>query len=257
MNRVFLSLSVAVVLILTAVPQAQASSMLSLGVSGATVSCDNSTAAGVAACIAAGFSTVVGASGANAITFTGVVNGVQLGNVFLSSNNPGTPTIAFALDVKFDIRNNSGAARTLTVDFAINNFTQPVGPVFLSASQSANWTTSTAGDSQTFIAWERNTNDLVVPGGTAVATTVACVSPGGVTSPCGEQSPDTNVNVTAPFALTGRQVVTMAAGTVGTYSGTSTLSSVPQQAPEPASVLLIGTGVVLLAGGRQWRKRRN
>jgi hypothetical protein len=65
------------------------------------------------------------------------------------------------------------------------------------------------------------------------------------------------VNVTAPFAVTGRQIITMASGTVGSYSGTATLSVVPQQVPEPVSILLIGgTGVLLLAG-RRLRKNRN
>ena len=253
MKRACLGLTVAIVLALTAVP-AQASSFLSLTVSGTTSICDNSTAAGVAACLSAGFATVVGASGVNAITFTNqTVNGVLFGNVSLGSNNPGTPTIAFVLDSKGDVRNNSGAARAVTVDFAINNFTQPVGPAFLSASQTANWTTSTAGDSQAFTAWERNTNDLVVPGpaGSAAAT-ANCVSTGGVTSPCAQQSSDTAVSVTAPFALTGREVINMSAGTVANYSGTSTLSAIPQQAPEPSSILLLTTGMLLLVGRKHW-----
>jgi hypothetical protein len=255
MKRIFSASVFAAILALAVVPQTQASSLLSINVSGTIATCDNSTGAGVTACGAAGFTTALGASGINAITFTGTINGVQFGNIFLSSNNPGSPSLAFALDTKFDVRNNSGLARTLTVDFAINNFTQPVGPAFLSASQTANWTTSTAGDSQAFTAWERNTNDLVVPGPAgAAATTPNCVSPGGVTAPCGQGSPDTAVSATAPFALTGRQMVTMSAGTVGTYSGTSTLSAIPQVAPEPSSILLLGTGMLLLAG-RQRRKR--
>jgi hypothetical protein len=257
MKRVFGGLTLAVVLAGMAVPQAQASSLLSITVGGTTASCDNSTAAGVAACTAAGFTTSLGASGINAITFTGTVNGVLSGNISLGSNNPGTPAIAFVLDTKFDVRNNSATTQTLTVAFAINNFTQPVGPAFLSASQTANWTVTTAGDTQSFTAWERNTNDLVVPGpASSAASTIDCVSPGGITSPCAQQSPDTPVTVTAPFAVTGRQIVTMAAGTVATYTGTSTLSSTPQQAPEPTSVLLLGTGMLLLAG-RQWWKRNN
>jgi hypothetical protein len=154
------------------------------------------------------------------------------------------------------VQNNSGLARTLTIDFAVNNFTQPVGPAFLSASQTANWTVSSAGDQQSFQAWERNTNDLVVPGGTATAITPLCISPGGTTVSCSQSSPDTMVGVTAPFAMTGRQIISMAPGTVASYTGTSILSSIPQQVPEPASVFLLGTGVLMLAA-RQWRKRKN
>jgi hypothetical protein len=238
---------------------ANASALLIIDVSGTSVSCDNSTAAGVAACIAAGFQTVLGASGVNAITLASAltINGVLFGDINLGSNNPGTPLSAFALDTKSNVQNNSGAARTVRVDFAINNFTQPAGPAFLSASQTANWTTSTAGDQQSFQAWERNTNDLVVPGpATATAITALCISPGGSTSPCGQSSPDTAITVTAPFALTGRQVITMAPGTVGSYTGTSFLSSIPQQVPEPSSVFLLGTGMLMFAA-HQWRKRKN
>lgn len=258
MKKVLLALTVAVILTLTAAPQAHASAMLSITVSGTTVSCDNSTAAGVTACGMAGFTTSLNASGVNAITFVNqTVNGVLFGNVFLSSNNPGNPTNAFVLDTKFDVRNNSGAGRTVTVNFGINNFTNPTGPAFLSASQTANWTTTTAGDQQSFQAWERNTNDLVVPGGTAVATTALCVSPGGTTVACSQQTGDTAVGVTSPFALTGQQIIAMANGTVGSYTGTSNLASIPQtQVPEPSSVILLGTGMLFVAG-RQWRKRKN
>jgi hypothetical protein len=245
---------------LTAVPQARASALLTINVNGTIATCDNSTMAGVTACTVAGFQTVLGGSGVNAITLIAplTINGVLLGDINLGSNNPGTPLIAFVLDSKSNVQNNSGAARTLMVDYAINNFTQPAGPNFLSASQTANWTVTTAGDSQSFQAWERNTNDLVVPGpATATAITALCVSPGGVTVSCAQSSPDTAIVVTSPFALTGRQVITMAPGTVGNFSGTSILSAIPQPVPEPSSAfLLVGTGILMFAG-RQWRKRKN
>jgi hypothetical protein len=231
--------------------------MMMIDVNGTVASCNNSTAAGVAACTAAGFATSLNASGVNAITLIGplILNGVLFGDINLGSNNPGSALSAFVLDTKSNMQNNSGAARTVTVEFAINDFSQPVGPAFLSASQTANWTATTAGDQQTFQAWQRNDNLLVVPGG-ATAITPPCVSPGGITVSCAQSSPDTPVAVSAPFALTGRQVISMANGTVASYSGTSFLSAVPQQVPEPASVLLLGTGILMLAG-RQWRKRKN
>ena len=247
MKKVLFGLTVTVILVVSTAPQAQASAFLSVDVDGTGFGCDNSTATGVAACAAWGYVTSLGV---DAITYTG-----GIGTVELSSNSPGTPTLAFAQDVKMNFINNTGATRTITVDFAVNNFTQPVGLAFLVASQTANWTASTAGDQQTFQAWERNTNDLIVPGGTATAITPKCVS-AGATFSCSSQSADTPVGVTAPFALTGREVISMAVGTSGNFFGTSALNS-PPQVPEPSNVLLVGTGMLLLAGGRRWRKRKN
>ena len=137
MKKVLLGLTVTVILVLSTVLQAQASAFLSVDVGGTGFGCDNSTAAGVAACISWGYVTSLGV---DAITYTG-----SIGTVSLSSNSPGTPTVAFVQDVKMNFTNNSSAAQTITVDFAVNNFTQPVGLTFLVASQTANWTASTSG----------------------------------------------------------------------------------------------------------------
>jgi hypothetical protein len=231
-------------LALASVP-AGASSLLRINVDGTIVTCDNT-----AALCGAGFTTAIGS---NTIAFTGTINGVTFGSVNLSGNAPGGATVAFVLDSKFNLQNISGVTHTITVDFAENNFTQPVGAGFLNASQTANWTTSTAGDTQAFQAWLRNTNDLVVPGGTATAISPNCVSPGGLSQSCSSETLNVADAPTAPFALTGRQVITMAPGTVASYTGTATQTATP--IPEPASALLLGTGLVALA--RRLRRTRS
>ena len=250
----------AVLVILTALlsfaPQAQASSFLRIDVSGTTVVCDNS----VAAC-GAGFTTAIGS---NSIQFTGTINGVNFGGagivgVQLFGNSPGTSALAFVLDSATAVANVSGAARMVTIDFGQNNFTQPVGTGFLTASQTANWTLSTAGDNQAFTAWHRADNAFIIPGAGAGGTTAIaplCVSAGGNDS-CASQTPDVPGNPAAPFSLTGRQVISMAPGTIASYTGTSVLTAQPiTTVPEPGSMLLIGAGLLLLAGRQTLARRK-
>jgi hypothetical protein len=47
----------------------------------------------------------------------------------------------------------------------------------------------------------------------------------------------------------------MANGTIASYTSTNTLTAEPTRVPELSSVLLLGTGLLMLAG-RKWRKRR-
>jgi hypothetical protein len=201
-------------------------------------------------------------AGSSSIQFTGTINGVQFGTpgqvmgLQLTGNSPGTPAIAFVLDTKTSLSNVSAALHTITIDTGVNNFTQPVGTGFLHASQATNWTISTAGESQAFTVWLRNTNDFIIPGGTAVASTAACVSPGGLAQSCSEETTNVPVSPSAPFALTQREVITLAPGSVASFSATNALTATPiPTVPEPGSLVLLGTGVLLVAG-YQWRKRR-
>ncbi len=258
MKRAVLTLAIAAVMGLSFVSHVQASAFITIAVTGSpAVTCNNSSAVGVGLCTAAGFTTVLGGNSISAGALS--VGGYTLGSLNLTGNQPGNALTAFVLDSKFNVNHVSGfVTDTLTIDFGGNDFSLPAGPgLFLSSSQAANWTQSTAGDSQAFRGWGRDDNQLNAgPGGaTAVAITANCVSPGGLTASCASQSPDSNFNETTPFALTGQEIITTALGTTASYSGTVAANAQPQQVPEPTSLLLLGTSMLLLAGSRIRRRK--
>jgi hypothetical protein len=229
-------------LLLGSAQPAKASLFVSLSAGGTTLSCDNSTLANVGAC-SSGFSTSVNS---NLITFSGNIGGYSITSYGLTTNNPGTSTLGDVLDSAFNAVNNT-ASGALTIDFSTYNMTAPAGPtLYLSASQQAGWTISTAGDNQTFTGWGRPDNTPTIPGGGTGGGSVAlspCTSSGAPSAySCSNSANGGSFTKTgADYALTGQETITEAKGSQGTFG-----AQVDAVGPEPASFLIVGIGLVAL-----------
>jgi hypothetical protein len=238
-------------------PTAKADAFLSLQNGATLLSCNNSTAAGVAACTAAGFTTVLGSNG---IAFAGAVGGYAVFDLSLTSNSPGTPALGFATDTKTAVANISGGATALTVLFAVNNFALPAGsPLALSASQAATFVSAAAGSSQNFFGWGNSLNTLGAgPGNGVLVTTPDCVNPASAppANACSSAGVPVVFNRAGNFALNGREIINLNQGGVSNFQGTIAVTP-PSVVPEPGSLVLLATGLFGLVGGRRILRRRN
>jgi len=250
MKRSLLTVLGSTALLVAVSPAARADAFLSLHNDATTLTCNNSTAAGVTACTAAGFTTAVGS---NIITFSGIVGGYNVGLVTLVANSPGTAALATATDTKTNAT-NLGSVNPLQVAFAVNNFTLPGGnPLVLSASQSATFSTAAPLSSSAFTGFANAANTLAPGVGTADPTP-ACVNPVG--------APPANAcsSVGAPvlfvhggaYAISGMEDINLNVGGTGNFTGTVDVSPTP----EPGSLVLLATGLIgVVGGGRRMRRR--
>jgi hypothetical protein len=165
------------------------------------------------------------------------------------------------LDTKTAVTHVSGTDSAM-INYGVNGFTAPVGSGTLSASQSGTLTTGAAGGNETFRSWERNDNGLTAgpAGATAVSTTNTCTfaaSAPPVGACFGPTATIGSPTVTAPFALTSEEIITTPVGSISNWTGTTALTATqpPPTIPEPSTVLLLGSGMLFLAG-RKFRNRQ-
>jgi len=257
MKRTLVTVLGSAALLVAVSPTAKADAFLSLQNGAITLTCNNSTAGGVAACLAAGFTTVLGGNG---IAFAGAVGGYSVFDLSLTSNSPGTSGFAFATDSKTAISNISAGATALTVLFAVNNFALPAGsPLTLSASQAATFVSAAAGSSQNFIGWGNMLNTLGAgPGNGVPDATPDCVNfaPAPPTSACSSAGPPVVFTRVGNFAVNGREIINLNQGGTASFQGSLAVTP-PTTVPEPGSIVLVATGLFGLVGGRRMFRRNS
>ena len=246
MKRILFTMLVAAGLMVTMTPLARADALLTIDVSGTPVTC-NTSAAFTATNCGAGFTAV---AGGNTISFTGTVNGVSFGGgstvgVQLTNNSPGTSALGFATDTKTTVNNTSSGSRTIAVLFAVNNFTLPAGtPLPLTAAQGVDLITSSANITETFSGFGNAANSLTgVP--TTILATPPCTAPAGTSTVCSTSAGPVNFPRVGAFALGGAEGFTLVAGAITNAHASVTVTPA---IPEPTSVLLLGSGMLLLVG---------
>ena len=255
MKKVLLVTLGAAVLMLSLSPAASASAFLQLSNGASTLTCDNSAAFTATNC-GAGFVTV---ANGNNITFGGAVGGYNVTQVSLTGNQPGTAVLATANDSKNAVQNLTAGATSLIITFAENNFSLPAGtPLTVSSSQSGTFAVAQTGNGQTFSAWGSGGNTLTVGAGTLTGPTT-CLSPapaptptGGTTS-CSANSIPTSFARAGNFAVSGSETIALVQGGIANFTATIDVTP-PPPIPEPSSLLLLGSGLVLLAS-RKLRKK--
>jgi hypothetical protein len=166
-----------------------------------------------------------------------------------NSNSPGTPSIADLTSSAVDLINNSTSSQTLDIAISVNGFIAPVGsnPMLLSH---IGGTVVIGNIANTLMFQSCVDPSNALAGVYASAACPAGALASGISSPAITAMGSFNLDKSAtfaslagPYSIDEFYAITLAPGAEINWSASSSVS-VPTTTPEPASVILLGTGLV-------------
>jgi hypothetical protein len=185
------------------------------------------------------------------------IGGVTFANISLAGNQPGSTSSAFSTDTKTAATNTTGLPASIVVGFASSNYSLPAGsPLQFNTSQSVTVVDFAGGGaiSQTFVGRGDSSNSLVPGTGVPAPATTCSVAPTDLTNSCSITSALAFFTRGALFGENGIEMFGLAPGQVADFQAAINVAPV-EAVPEPGTLLLLGTGMILVAGRGRLRKK--